>query len=113
MEQERCPQDVLADRLGVSAPALSTYMTRKKTMGGDVLARAFADLGISIDYHDKRIVATERVAPSISVVSTNQLSFEFDQELFLEGKDGSIAISVKPVQSERLAVTLRLIPRAG
>jgi transcriptional regulator with XRE-family HTH domain len=113
MEKEQCDQQTLAERLKISASAMSTYMKGTRTLGGDVLARACADLGVSIDFHEKRIVAAGTTeAPPTTAATAIQLSFEFDQPLTLAGNNGSLVISVKPVQSEKLEFTVRVLPRA-
>ncbi len=70
MVKESCDQQTLAKRLDVSPGMMSRYMNGTSTLGGDVLARACADLGIAIDFHEKTIVATD-----------TGISFPFTREL--------------------------------
>jgi transcriptional regulator with XRE-family HTH domain len=111
MLKETCDQQTLAGRLEVSPGMMSRYLNGTSTLGGDVLARACVDLGIAIDFHEKTIAATDiGIKPSMASESL-QFSFDFEEPLTLEGKTSRLLISVKPVLSEKLELTLRVLPR--
>lgn len=101
----------VAARLGVSKPTFSKYLHRNIEIGGQVLARAFTELGIVVTYRGKRISAQDfpSRAPALEPVPP-QVSFVFDQPCLLEETDGHVAITVarKEADSSSLVVAIKV-----
>jgi transcriptional regulator with XRE-family HTH domain len=99
----------VADRLGVSNPTLSKYLQRRIQIGGQVLARAFTELGIVVNYRGKEISARDfppRAEPQEP--APQQISFVFDQPYLLEETDGHLAVTVERKQVARAEVVVTI-----
>lgn len=101
----------VADRLGVSSPTLSKYLQRRIQIGGQVLARAFTELGIVVNYRGKEISARDFPEPGERPgLAPQQISFVFDEPYLLEETDGHLAVTVERKQAEKadVVVTIRV-----
>jgi transcriptional regulator with XRE-family HTH domain len=99
----------VADRLGVSNPTLTKYLQGSLQIGGQVLARAFTELGIVVNYRGKEISARDFPLPiEPQEPPPQQISFVFDQPYLLKETDGRMAITVERKQAATAEVVVTI-----
>jgi transcriptional regulator with XRE-family HTH domain len=101
----------MADLLGVSKPTLSKYLSRAIQIGGAVLARAFVELKIEVNYQGKVISAKDFQSPMpVSVSAPQQMVFEFNQPCLLKETNSGLLVMIERQGSgsEILIATIKL-----
>jgi transcriptional regulator with XRE-family HTH domain len=99
----------VADRLGVSNPTLTKYLQGSLQIGGQVLARAFTELGIVVNYRGKEISARDfPLSVESQEPAPQQISFVFEQPYLLKETDEHIVVTVERKQAEKAEVVLTI-----
>jgi transcriptional regulator with XRE-family HTH domain len=110
-DSRRLKDAQIADLLGVSKPTLSKYLSQAIQIGGAVLARAFVELNIEVNYQGKVISATDFQPPmQVPVSAPQQMVFEFNQPYLLKETNAGLVVMIerKSPISETVVATIKL-----
>jgi transcriptional regulator with XRE-family HTH domain len=102
-------QAEFAEKLGTAPSTLSAYLSGDLTIGGDVLARACVELGLTFEYKNKEVSARDfqRNGKPPGLVSVPlQLSLSFDPPLQSANKYGEL--SQAKSSGSQLTINIRI-----